>query len=129
MNYRLLNITTKRLEFINRAKEGINYELKPKVTKKIIVSDNSIYELHMFFRVTSDIVDNTAPFEMNLEIAGLFELVDGETKDIDSFMNNNAVSIIFPYLRSIISNVMSSMMLPPIILPIVDARSIGEEND
>ncbi len=129
MNYRLLNITTKRLEFINRAKEGINYELKPKVTKKIIVSDNSIYELHMFFRVTSDIVDNAAPFEMNLEIAGLFELVDGETKDIDSFMNNNAVSIIFPYLRSIISNVMSSMMLPPIILPIVDARSIGEEND
>ena len=129
MNYRLLNITTKRLEFINRAKEGINYELKPKVTKKIIVSENSIYELHMFFRVTSDIVDNTAPFEMNLEIAGLFELVDGETKDIDSFMNNNAVSIIFPYLRSIISNVMSSMMLPPIILPIVDARSIGEEND
>lgn len=129
MNYRLLNITTKSLEFINRAKEGINYELKPKVTKKIIVSDNSIYELHMFFRVNSDIVDNAAPFEMNLEIAGLFELVDGETKDIDSFMNSNAVGIIFPYLRSIISNVMSSMMLPPIILPIVDARSIGEEND
>ncbi len=128
MDYRLLNITTKKLEFINNAKEGINYELKPKVTKKIIVKDDSIYELHLFFKVNSDSGVN-APFEMDLDVVGLFKLENGDQNGINTFMNTNAVSIVFPYLRSIISNVMSSMMLPPILLPIVDARSINEDNN
>ena len=44
-------------------------------------------------------------------------------------MENNAVAITFPYLRTIISTTMTAMNLPPIMLPIVDAREVFKEDN
>lgn len=124
MEYKLLKISTYKLEFINKIQDDAKaYELNPKFGKGLIKIDDSTYELHLAFSLHND-GKKISPYDIELEILGIFQLINGTEEEKYNFMNSNAISILFPYLRTIISTTMSSMMLSPIILPVVDARNL-----
>lgn len=55
---------------------------------------------------------------MSLNLEGLFKFDDGlEDIEVDSFISVNAVAILFPYLRSVISNLTINCGVQPVILP------------
>lgn len=60
------------------------------------------------------------PFKMNVELEGLFEL-SGEIKneDIRKYYAN-ALSILYPYARAIVSNYTANANVEPLILPTVN---------
>ena len=62
-----------------------------------------------------------APFWMNVEIMGAFELV-GED-DISKY-EANAIAIMYPYLRAIVSTYTASANVAPLILPAINVNAM-----
>lgn len=61
------------------------------------------------------------PFYMEVSITGLFELI-GED-DITKYQEN-AIAIMYPYLRAIVSTCTSSANVPPLILPTINVNAM-----
>ena len=123
MEYKLLSLTTISFSLKNKLNPKKEYNLMPAFGKNVVNIAKDVYELHLFFSL-HDRDEDVTPYDIDLEIKGVFEFRDGSEEDIDYFMDNNAVAITFPYLRSVLSTSMASMMLSPIMLPIVDAKEI-----
>lgn len=62
-----------------------------------------------------------APFYMEVEIAGYFEL-EGED-DITKY-EANAIAIMYPYLRAIVSTYTSAANVAPVILPAINVNAM-----
>ena len=62
-----------------------------------------------------------APFNMNIEISGFFELV-GEDNIIR--YEANAIAIMYPYLRAIVSTYTASANVSPVILPAINVNAM-----
>lgn len=128
MEYRLINVITNNYCFKNKLDAKTNFKLMPSFGKGIAKINDSIYELHLSFSL-HDRGEDISPYDLDLEIKGIFEFKNGVEDEIMGFMDNNAVAITFPYLRTIISTTMTAMNLPPIFLPIVDAKEIFKKEN
>ncbi len=67
---------------------------------------------------------NEKPFPVDIlvSITGIFDISNLDKKDVDNFLNVQSCQIIFPLIRTIVANLTSSSLMPPILLPIIDAR-------
>ncbi len=120
MLYRIEKITTEKFKLINKTNSDMHeYVLNPSFGKTIVKVSNDVYELHLFFRIQDNEKEKT-PYDIDFEIKSIFSFKDAKENEIDTFMNENAILITFPYLRSILSTTMTAMMLDPIVLPIID---------
>ncbi|WP_329765438.1 protein-export chaperone SecB [Bacillus nitratireducens] len=70
-------------------------------------------------------------FYVKAKVAGVFEIADVETEMSDdqviSFYKVNAIAILFPYLRSLISDLTSKGSDSPIIFPTLNIASLISE--
>lgn len=128
MKYLLKSVETKKFVFNNERREQGEYKLSPKFGKKIDEISDKEFMLSLSFSLHNH-DDIIAPFDIDLTISGSFILDECNVDEQNDFMNMNAVAILFPYLRSILSTTLSSMMIQPIILPIVDAVQLFSSND
>lgn len=87
------------------------------VTK--INEEKNKMEISLSTDIFKDIED--APFNMSVEIIGFFEL-EG-IGDISHY-ESNAIAIMYPYLRAIISTYTSSANVMPIILPAININAV-----
>lgn len=87
------------------------------VTK--INEEKNKMEISLSTDIFKDIED--APFNMSVEIIGFFEL-EG-IGDISHY-ESNAIAIMYPYLRAIISTYTSSANVMPIILPAINVNAV-----
>lgn len=87
------------------------------VTK--INEEKNKMEISLSTDIFKDIED--APFNMSVEIIGFFEL-EG-IGDISHY-EANAIAIMYPYLRAIISTYTSSANVMPIILPVININAV-----
>jgi len=69
-------------------------------------------------------IDN-APFSMRVEILGMFSL-NGDD-DIRKY-EANAIAIMYPYLRAIISTYTASANISPVILPAINVNAMLKRN-
>lgn len=70
-----------------------------------------------------DAVTQNYPFEMEVVLKGFFS-IDSADNNVDiSFFKTNAVAILFPYLRAIVSSYTANANIAPVILP---AMNINE---
>lgn len=87
------------------------------VTK--INEEKNKMEISLSTDIFKDVED--APFNMSVEIIGFFEL---EGDDDISHYEANAIAIMYPYLRAIISTYTSSANVMPIILPAININAV-----
>lgn len=69
---------------------------------------------------------------VSVSIMGLFELSNVESEDRDTIMlfyRQNALAILFPYLRGIVSDITSKGSEAPLILPTLNIMALIEELD
>ena len=78
-----------------------------------------------------DAIKNNYPFELNISMMGFFEFSSELKEDeITNMLEVNGTAILFPYLRSIITTITSSMGIQPIILPNMNiVKMIKEKNN
>lgn len=110
-----------RVKEINFKTNDELYELKPvkidfDIDDTITVNkQNSTMIVELNLNVFKDMKQNNYPFSMNVKLEGLFFT---EVGDIESY-RTNAIAILYPYLRAIVSTYtansnISTLILPPI---------------
>jgi len=91
-----------------------------------------INEKAFFTQLTLEIKDKPDlkyPINLHLSIKGIFEFDNQDNlQEITNFLKYQGVNLIYPYLRSMVTNLTINAMMTPIILPIVDAFQMFKED-
>ena len=79
------------------------------------------------------LIENTEaqPFPVNISVdfRGIFEFKDiTDESQVFDFLRIDAVNILYPYLSSTVTNLSINAMMPPLILPIIDAAKLFKNN-
>ena len=76
-----------------------------------------------------DLSKKDCPFHIEVEVLGIFEF-QGNPDEIEMFLTTSAVSILFPYVRSIVSDLsMRSNQFPTYKLPLINVvKTLKETN-
>ena len=112
----------------NNIKPG-KFKLRPILSRQTGKINDTTY-----FTLLKLVVESNEeyPFPVNLTIdfrgVFVFKDIDNDAEVLE-FLKTEAVRIMFPYLRSITTNLTTTAMLPPIILPIVDPTKLFKEDD
>ncbi|QWB99472.1 protein-export chaperone SecB [Mycoplasmatota bacterium] len=118
------SFTTEKLEIKNNHIRGKNFKLKPKISRKTGKIKNNVFYSSLILQVTST-SEEPFPIDINIDFKGLFEFSpDDDQEDILYFLKTEAVKILFPYLRTMLTSLTTIAMLPPIILPILDVSKL-----
>lgn len=67
-------------------------------------------------------IENNYPFKMYVELAGVFSMQEGDINDIEKF-KPNSVSILFPYVRALVTSFTASANVTPLILPTINVNA------
>ena len=89
------------------------------------VEDNDLL-VFLSIDVFRDAVKHNYPFEMSVSVVGYFKISDPE--DIEKY-KPNAVAVLFPYVRSIISTYTAVANVNPLILPTVNINKMLSEKE
>ena len=122
MKYKLLNIKVNKFDFKLNEYNQSDYNINLEFGKKINKIDDNKSELILKLRIMDNEEAHT-PFNIEYEMATLFEFEDLSKEEYEGFMNINAIQIAFPYMRSTLTSLTSSLMIKPVILPIIDVRT------
>ncbi|HJG39012.1 protein-export chaperone SecB [Lactobacillus amylovorus] len=124
-NYRVLELSYKRKTDIKKT-NTIN--LKPKILNKINI-DNSQKRATVRLGV---VIDEEVPFKLKVEIEGtfLYDVKEDPNKiGFKNLLNTNAVAILYPYLRSLVSSLTGmSNEFAQLILPTVNIAQMLKDN-
>lgn len=120
------------IRFLGYRVTGIHYACKPAFEFNAVENGNFQYNFvksavlinprsvqinlvtNVFFSADSDM--ENAPYQLSVEIAGRFEGED----DWQDVWQDNALAILFPYARAIVSTITSQTGRDPIIIPTVN---------
>ncbi|WP_137625597.1 protein-export chaperone SecB [Lactiplantibacillus pingfangensis] len=108
--------------------ENGKISLKPKLHEHDKVQDETIF---VTLEVTAgSLEDKRMPFEASVSIQGEFEYIPEEDKDdfgITTFIKQNAVAILYPYVRTLMSNLtLASNENPAFLLPTINVSEVLE---
>lgn len=123
MKYSLKSIETELFNLKKGSLTNKEYNVLPSLGKNIQQRDENTYELRLSFSMKNE-ENNILPLEIELIIKGVFMVENYSEEELNLFLNTNAIQILFPYLRGILSTTMSALMIQPIYLPLMDVRDI-----
>ena len=78
-------------------------------------------------KIFENSTENNYPFEISVEILGFFES-DNDDINSEGFLPN-ALAILYPYLRSTITNITANANVQPLILPTMNILSYLKDSD
>lgn len=118
---RFVNYIVDSVEFKNNPGfEGEETQLDFKPSVEFDIDDNDLLVL-LTVDVFKDAEKNNYPFEMSVSVVGYFKLTTEE--NIEKY-KANAVAVLFPYVRSIISTYTAAANVNPLILPTVNINKM-----
>lgn len=111
---------------LNRNFEEKPVELKVDIQSSITKDDNNM-EVNLKVDLFKDISDKKLfPFTMTVTITGMFQ-IENNTENIT--FDANAVAILYPYVRAIISSYTANANINPVILPTLNvAKAMNQDN-
>ena len=80
----------------------------------------------LFLRLAADPMAGVKekPFEMQVEILGVFDAEPDSNLPIETFGSEQGPALLVPYLRELISNITARTPLPPLILPPINVHAL-----
>lgn len=94
-------------------------------------SSNSIEDNKATVEVFTNfkLVDDTQEFlTLDLKFVGFFSTIeDEENMNIEKFIKDNSLALMYPYIREHITNITSKTGIKPVILPPINLRAIINE--
>lgn len=116
----------RRIIFNNKAKEG-NFNFAPEIG----VAFNKISEKQWETLVNVKVIDKEEqpfPFDLDVVVSLITGLPDKlpEEFNLKEYLKISSLNILFPYVRSVVTNITSSAMVNPIILPLIDVQEFAK---
>jgi len=84
-------------------------------------------KLSVVVNVFKDYIEKGAPFNLQFTIDGYFEIEKAMTdEELTQFCKSSGVPILFPYIRSAVTDITKVANVEPLILPLINVRKIVE---
>lgn len=94
--------------------------------KKSKIENGNNMIIRLFVHIFENAENNNYPFEMEVSISGFFEISD-KTGKYD--FEPNAVAILYPYIRSIVSNYTINANIGAVLLPVINVNAMLKQED
>jgi len=89
--------------------------------------ENNTMLVTLVVKVFDNALKKNYPFSMNVSITGVFELNNVAVERKEVFAEVNAVAILFPYIRALITNFTANVNVAPLILPAINVVKLMED--
>lgn len=124
---KFINYVVHSVEFTNNPDfEGEDTSLDFEPTVDFEIQDNNLL-VFLSIHVFKDAEKHNYPFEMKVSVVGHFKVSNKE--NVEKY-KPNAVAVLFPYIRSLISTYTAAANVNPLILPTVNInRMLANKND
>lgn len=123
-----MNIQVSKLELNNKFISGtfqLNHQIKRQTGK---IADH-VYFTELQFEV-KDHADTVYPLNISVYVRANIEFHVAEKEDdIIAYLKKDAVNILYPYLRSTVSQLTALAMIPPVVIPVVDTTLLFKDDD
>lgn len=94
--------------------------------QKDISKKNNNMEVTLSAQIFNDAEKNNYPFEMEVVLTGYFTEINNDT---NINFEPNAIAILYPYIRAIVSTYTAVANISPLILPAINVNKLLEEQD
>ncbi len=119
------NIHAKKITLLDNCLTGDNFKIDPKYYKKITKLGDDSYKLLLIVEIINT-KESPFPLDVHVEFETVFTIKECDSpKEIETFLNINAIQMIYPFMRSALNSVVSAAILPPLVLPIIDVRQFS----
>lgn len=127
----MANTSVSSLKFVNYVVDTVKFQNNPSfeanevsikfdIRPEYIEDDNDLM-LILEVDVFKDTVANNYPFEIFIRMIGYFRLEgDGDIGKI----RNNALAIMYPYIRTLVTGYTSNSNVTPLILPVINVNAM-----
>lgn len=119
-------LVTNEISVRNHHLPNGQFNISPRITRNITRDD----ETHATVEIVLEIINSKeAPFPIDLRVrlSGIFDISAFPAEEVDDFLKIQAVQILFPYVRTMVSSITASALMPPIVLPVIDVRTLFPE--
>lgn len=128
---KLLNYFTDYVQFKNNPdfeadEVTVQFDVHPQYH---IDEANGIMIVELQVEIFKDAIRNNYPFEMEVSVVGVFELKSTDKECNMHRFKTNAVAIMYPYVRALVSTYTANANVPPLILPIMNINKMIEEDE
>lgn len=133
IKYTFKGITCEQLSFkLNRVKLEPNQRLdiKPQFSRQVRKSTEN--PKLMFVNIKVAILTNDAepkPFDIEVGIVGIYELAEAPNPQQERDFVIEATSMLYPYLRSLVTNLTAQAYMQPLNLPVINGPIFPEDRD
>lgn len=110
----------------NEKYDGKSTKIKLDIDKNISYNENRMTVTLLVKLFDDDSENSSYPFKMLIEIEGLFEV---ENNDENINFEPNAIAILYPYVRSIVSTYTANANVTPLILPPINVNKLLEDKN
>lgn len=97
--------------------------INPKFTRKVNKIDESNFKLFLGVSVSGE---ENIPFFAEVIISAIFQSDKWEEKE-NQWVISNSTAILYPFLRTVLSNLTLNSNMPPYILPVININSVFSE--
>ena len=116
-----------RIAFVNKDKKG-NFNFVPEISIAFNKLEENKWKSTIAVRVL-DKDDHPFPFDLDVVVSLLTTFPNGYTSDfnLEEYLRFNSLNILYPYVRSVVTNITGAALINPMFLPIVDINKIGQD--
>lgn len=107
------------------AKDEVKIPLSPQFARHIEEINDNLVKVSLDILIEDN--ENKLPFSLDIRVCGVFYLEKWQEKM--DFIKNNAIAILFPYLRSLVTTVTANSNIPPYILPVMNIIALFEQSE
>ena len=112
-------------------KKNVNFQLNEEGTpidlkiKPIInINDNNM-NVTLQIIIFENAEQNNKPFEMKVNLTGYF-ITEGSNPEV---LKANAIAILYPYVRAIVSTYTANANITPLVLPIINVNKLVKDQE
>lgn len=128
IDYRVNDIDYRTNQYFEEQNVSVKFNLSRNV--EYLDDEDNTMLVSLIVSVFEGAEENNYPFSLKINMTGIFKLDNIYESERESFAEVNAVAILFPYIRSLISTITANVNVPPLILPPINVVNlIEEEND
>lgn len=99
-----------------------NITLQPQFRRDIIKINENEFNNQLTVKIENG--ETQVPFFIEVSIRGNFKLDNWQDEDNKDLVNTTSTATLFPYLRSLVSQVSTMLNMPPYILPLLNISEL-----
>ena len=120
-------IITNEVRLKNNSMPVGKFAIAPRFTRKIGRLNGNNFFLELNVEITST-EEKKTPLDLFISITGIFDLAPFPESERDAYIKEEALRILFPYLRTMVTNMTAGALMPPLVLPITDlSKTFGDK--